>query len=290
MITVSKSFTATGNGDALFVRNNESFTYSVSGTFVGTVVLEKSNNGGLTWTPITSATGAASGTVVVENTDGSAVVVRFRCSAFTSGTIVTSLVEVSETVQRFLNRAGDSVLTLTETGVSVPGTLDVTGVLTASGGISRTSQKRIISAAGAAKVGATSGWVVAGANDTALVTCPASQTGSTLVVPITGLKVGDTITSFHLVGQVESAGNTATVDADLRKMTAAAADVSDASVGAITQLSVTADAIMSSSNTEKASLTEVVAADETFYVLITATTAASTDIALQGVAVTVTEA
>jgi hypothetical protein len=33
-----------------------------------------------------------------------------------------------------------------------------------------------------------------------------------------------------------------------------------------------------------------VAADETFYVLLTATTTASTDIALQGIAVTVTEA
>jgi hypothetical protein len=33
----------------------------------------------------------------------------------------------------------------------------------------------------------------------------------------------------------------------------------------------------------------VVAADETFYVLLTGTTAASTDIALMGIAVTVTE-
>lgn len=158
-----------------------------------------------------------------------------------------------------------------------------------SPGLVRASQKYLVPATGLAKVGGTSGWVAAPADNISLVTCPASQTGSTLVVPVVGLKVGWTITGFHLVGQIESAGGTVTVDADLRKHTAAAADVVDASVGAITQLSVTADTIMSASNTRKASLTEVVGADETFYVLITATTAGSTDIALQGVAVEVTE-
>lgn len=169
------------------------------------------------------------------------------------------------------------------------------GYMTSSGlvlssGISfaRTAQKRFIN--GYAKAGATAGWVVnAGTNVGRLATCPASQTASTLVVPIPNLKVGDTITAFHLVGQIESAGNAVTVDAALRKITAAAADVTDASVGAITQLSVTADTIMSSSNTEKSALTEVVGADEAFYVLITATTGASTDIDLMGVSIVVTE-
>lgn len=159
-----------------------------------------------------------------------------------------------------------------------------------SDALGRASQKYITNAAGQAKAGTTAGWVVAAGNNTALVTCPASQTGSTLVVPVTGLKVGSIITAFHLIGQIESAGNAVTVDADLRKHTAAAGDVADASVGAITQLSVTADTIMSASNTEKAALSETVGADETFYVLITATTLGSTDIALQGVAVTVTDA
>lgn len=138
-----------------------------------------------------------------------------------------------------------------------------------------------------AKIGATSGWAVNAADDLGLLaTCPASQTNSTLVMPISGLKVGDKITAFSVVGQIESAGGTVTLDADLRKMTAAAADVADASVGTITQISVTADAIISASKT---GLTEVVAADETFYVLLTATTAASTDIALQGVTITISE-
>lgn len=171
------------------------------------------------------------------------------------------------------------------------GYMTTTGlVLSASMAVTRTSQKRIINTE--AKIGGTAGWTLGGGavNTGLMATLPASQTASKLVVPIPGLKVGDTITGFHLIGQIESAGATATLDADLRKMTAAAADVTDASVGAITQLSVTADTIISSANSEKASLTEVVAVDETFYVLLTGTTALATDIALQGVAVTVTEA
>lgn len=155
--------------------------------------------------------------------------------------------------------------------------------------VTRTSQKYVFKAG--AKVGATAGWAPAATDNVHLITLPASQTGSTLVVPISGLKVGWTITSYHLIGQIESAGGTVTVDADLRKQTAAAADVTDASIGAITQLSVTADTIMSASNTAKTlSTPEVIGADETFYLLITGTTAASTDIALQGVAVVVDEA
>lgn len=162
---------------------------------------------------------------------------------------------------------------------------DSTGVT----GLTRVSQKRLVQVG--AKVGATSGGVVKAAdNKNSLYRVPASQTGSTIVVPIPFLKVGDTLTGFHLVGQIESGGNTCTVDADLRKQTAAAADLTDASVGAMTQLSVVADTIMSATNTRKASLSDTVGADETFYVLITVTTAAATDVDGQAVAIEFTEA
>lgn len=136
-----------------------------------------------------------------------------------------------------------------------------------------------------AKLGTTAGWVIDTNDNLGLAaTCQASRTAATLVIPITGLKVGNKITAFSVVGQIESAGGTVTLDANLRKLTAAASDVTDASVGSITQISVTADSIISSAKT---GLTEVVAANETFYVLLTATTAAATDIALQGITVTV---
>jgi hypothetical protein len=162
--------------------------------------------------------------------------------------------------------------------------MTVTGNIT-PGGVVRTGQKTTHVSA---RVGTTAGWVVGGDNLGLAATLPASQTASTLVVPINGLKVGSTITAFNIIAQIESGGNTATLDADLRKLTLVAGDVTDASIGAITQVSVTADTASSASKT--LSSAEVVGADESFYVLLTGTTAASTDIALQGISVTVTEA
>lgn len=165
--------------------------------------------------------------------------------------------------------------------------VDSTGVTT----LTRASQKRLITAG--AKVGATAGAAVNAAdNVNSLFRVPASQTAATIVVPISGLKVGDIINSYHLLGQIESAGNAVTVDAALRKQTVAAGDNVDSLVtgGAMVQLSVTADTAMSSSNTSKTVTADTVGADESFYLLITVTTAASTDVDCLGVAVVVTEA
>ena len=140
---------------------------------------------------------------------------------------------------------------------------------------------------GYAKVGATSGWTVGGGavDKGRLATCAASQTAATLVVPVMGLQVGDTIEGFYLQGQIESAGNTVTLGANLRKMTVAAADMTDASVASMTQISKTADSTVNEANSAKTGLVEVVGNDESFYVLLTATTGASTDIDLAAVVV-----
>lgn len=172
--------------------------------------------------------------------------------------------------------------------LAVTGASTLTGNVTMSGTCVRASQKRLITSD--PKVGATAGWVVAGATNVGrMATCPASQSGSTLVVPIHGLKVGDTITAFGLLGQIESAGGTVTLDASLRSLTAAAADLTDASAAAMTQLSVTADTAVTSANAEKASISIAVAADAVYYLLITTTTAGSTDVDLAGAYVVVTE-
>src|SRR4051812_30812795 len=50
-----------------------------------------------------------------------------------------------------------------------------------------------------AKVGTTAGWVIAAANDLPyMATLPASQTSSTLILPIDGLRIGDIITGFKI--------------------------------------------------------------------------------------------
>lgn len=149
---------------------------------------------------------------------------------------------------------------------------------------------RLVLPAAIGKAGATAGWVVAAAADLSLATVPASQTASTLVVPVTGLNVGDKIVGMYCTGQIESGGNAVTLDMSLRKMTAAAADVSDAAVAAITQVSVTADTILSSANTRKDEFSEEVGADESFYLLLAATTLGSTDVALQSITVEIERA
>lgn len=239
----NKSFTAVNTfGTPVLLKNGQKFYYTVSGTFVATVRLEKSEDAGATWDAISNFTAASSGYVVANFSTGNKdALIRFSCVSFTSGTVVTT-------------------------------------IQTANIGT-----KQIHGCGASSKVGATAGWVVAGTTDVCLATLPASQTASTLIVPVRGLKVGDRINGFNLIGQIESAGNAVTVDASLKKTTAAAADVVEAAVGTMTQLSVTADAAMSDLNTSSLPMSVVVGDGETYYFLITATTGASTDIALQGV-------
>lgn len=280
MQTVSATLEAAGVSGILTLAPGRSAAYAATeSSFVGIGYFERSRNGGASWEAIETVvdTSMAGGTVTNETSGDEWY--RFRAidtdgETPVSGSLVCTVADEAETLFEYRDRDGVSVLVLTEAGLTTA---------------KRVSQKIIVNAAGQAKVGGTAGFVVAAAANVALVTCPASQTAAKLVVPVPAMKVGSTITGFHLVGQIESAGGAVTVDADLRKHTAAA-DVSDASVGAIAQLSVTADAIMSASNTRKADLAEVVAADETFYVLVTVTTAGSTDVALQGVAIEFSEA
>jgi len=168
-------------------------------------------------------------------------------------------------------------------------TLDITGAATFSSTLTRASQKRLIGSD--AKVGATAGWAVGAATNVGrMATMAASGTASTLVIPLPGLKVGDVITAFGLIGQIESAGSTVTLDCSLRSIQAAAADLTDSEAAAgFTQLSVTADTAVTSANAEKASLTVTVAADKFYYLLVTATTGSSTDIDLAGAYIVVTE-
>lgn len=118
MPSVSKSFTAVGDGPELLIRRGESFDYDVSGTFVGTVLLQQFHRGG--WNTLATATGAASGTVTLDS-NKPATRVRFRCTVRSSGTIVTELSAVTtEVSQSVRNAAGDAVLEVSEDGVHLP--------------------------------------------------------------------------------------------------------------------------------------------------------------------------
>lgn len=138
-------------------------------------------------------------------------------------------------------------------------------------------RKQLVGVAGA-KAGATAGWVVAAGDDISLATAPKNLTSSTLVIPLADLRVGDCIRGFHLVGRLGATALNATVlDASIRKQTAAAASIADASVLAMTQISVTANTVLDASTTETrvsaASADVLVAAGVTYYLLLTLTTA-----------------
>lgn len=217
------------------------------------MLLEVSTGLGSWKTVLRNATANATvaGTYVAEEVGGNGFgYYRWKCDAFTSGTAVTTLSDPTPKLAR----------------------------------------KRLYQAAGLAKVGGAAGWVVAVGDNISLVTCPASQTASKLIMPIPFLKIGDKIISFHLVGRTNSAGGAITVDADLRIQTATAAATTDTSLGTITQLAVTAQTLMSEANTKKILPGPYVMGPlDVAYVVCTATTAASTDIAVEGVCITLVE-
>lgn len=136
------------------------------------------------------------------------------------------------------------------------------------------------------KAGATSGWLPIAGDNVALATLPASKAASTLIIPVPDLQAGRTITAFGLLGQIESAGGAATLDCELRKQTSAAADVVDASVATMTQLAIAIDTSVTAANATKSGLTEVIGPSDSYYLKVTGTTAALTDIALLAATIT----
>jgi hypothetical protein len=275
MTTYSSTFSAAGQvSSSLVIPKGKTLQYSLSATWgTGSVVLEK-KVGANGWKVVsdvhTTNRSLSSPSDLGEGT------YRLHCLTY-QNTNTYVLGDVVDTIKEYQNEAGETVFKITDEGIE---TLKISGA---------EKNKTLVIPAASGKAGTTAGWVPATGNNVSLCTMPAGVTAGTLVVPITGLQVGDIITGFYGVGQIESAGNTASISIDLRKHTAAAADVADASVDAMdAPLSVTADTIISSANSASPALSETVAADETFYFLVTATTAASTDIALQALVLNIT--
>lgn len=101
MPAATNAFTATGNGNNFsptvsYQIPAEPFNIAVYGTFVGTVVLEKTFDSGANWIPVfrqgttTAISYTAPGAEMLCEPEMS-VAYRWRCSAYTSGTINTRL-------------------------------------------------------------------------------------------------------------------------------------------------------------------------------------------------------
>lgn len=141
------------------------------------------------------------------------------------------------------------------------------------------------------RVGATAGWVLT-AIDNSKATLAASQTSSTLVIPITGLKVGDIITGYGLLGMINTnnTGNSVTINTALHSIQAISGSSTDTAISNATTSQVgNANFVFNSTSGNMSGLSVTVAVDTTYYILVTGTTAAATTAAIHGALVTVTE-
>jgi len=290
------------------VRPGDSVTYAITpdgseSGFIGTAAFEQSTNrlfktGLATFTGTVGTPNTTPATGSFKNSTDGNVYVRVRIDDIDtdndSDLIDFEIADVANIAQDaalvkgvFSNRDGSPLLTFYEDGVTIPTLTVSTATITAA-----TVQSSVIVNSGA-KVGATSGWTVNGATNLGtLALLPASQTAATLVVPLTGLSVGDVVSTVALIGQIESAGGAVTIDMTIRKLTAVAADVTDAAICTLTQISVIADTAVTPTNgTCTLGTAETInGTTETLYALITATTAGSTDIVLTGLVVDVQKA
>lgn len=122
MASVSKSFTVVADGPELLIRNGESATYAVTGTFDQTLLLQQFTRGG--WVTLATVTTEETATVIINAGNKAYARVRLRCNAIAEedeGTAVTTLTEVtSETSAVVRDSAGTAVLNVSEDGVAVP--------------------------------------------------------------------------------------------------------------------------------------------------------------------------
>ena len=123
MAIISDSFTAIGAGASILLNKGESFDFSVAGTFVGTVVIEYSHTGGQTWVFVEEISAVDSGNIKAVTSAVKNARYSFRCSAFTSGTIVTTLSDVSDEFAEILNLKHLPLIKLFDDSVDINGNL-----------------------------------------------------------------------------------------------------------------------------------------------------------------------
>jgi hypothetical protein len=112
MTTVTKIFAGVGVTEVLTFKPGESVNWSITGSFSATLLLERSKTGGLTWEVLQTKTAAATGTYA--NGSASDDWLRFRCSAYTSGSPNVSVSDADDLIQEWRDRNGNVVLRITD--------------------------------------------------------------------------------------------------------------------------------------------------------------------------------
>jgi len=115
----------------------------------------------------------------------------------------------------------------------------------------------------------------------------ASQTNEYLLIAIPGLRVGDVITGYRIVGALNSGGNAVTIDGKLVSLAkAAGATPTRVEESVMVQVSKTAAYALDDG---AAALAVTVDADKTYHLWVQSTTAAATTAAIAGAEIDVTE-
>lgn len=139
--SVSKTFTTHSvASNPLSVYGGETFTYAFSGTWVGQLELQRSRNGSawesfLVVSSSFSTNPALTGVVSNTNARGVRQFYRVYMSTHSSGSAVTTIADANDLVEERVNLKGAPVMQFYDDGVTIPGTLGVTGTLTPAGAV-----------------------------------------------------------------------------------------------------------------------------------------------------------
>ncbi len=136
MTTVSSTFTATGTSTALRISGGETMALALSGTWVGTVILQR--KAGSAWETYASYSANESRSITAR--DGGDTF-RWKCTVFTSGTVVYSLADGATDALTIQSADGDPI-TLTVSGTTNV-TLPTTGTLATIAGTETLTNKTL---------------------------------------------------------------------------------------------------------------------------------------------------
>lgn len=118
MATVSGTFTAVGSSSALPVKHGEYVDYSLTGSAVATVRFEVDRNGSGKWDLIAELNAAINPAARWVN-EFDECKVRFRCTAYTSGTVTYSVSDLDMEGQVIRDRYGVPLATAKQSGLDL---------------------------------------------------------------------------------------------------------------------------------------------------------------------------
>lgn len=134
---------------------------------------------------------------------------------------------------------------------------------------------RNVTFTGPARPGAGAGWTLPADNTGVMAHLPHNVASATLIIPLPGLRVGDTIENFYLTGSIKATGSGFTSNilaAELHSIVPTAGVLTDTVVNAFGgAVSVAVDTLMDASAYASSGSAHVVADGETLYLYIDAT-------------------